>query len=233
MLVRALLLDLDDTLLHNSMGDFLPSYFKALTAAVADLMPAEPFLQALHYATKKMIENTDPTLTNQEVFWGAFEPLLTVERAALEPVLDHFYEESFPLLYGKTEPISGSKELLDAAKEQGWKVAIATNPVFPLRAIQHRIEWAGLDEAKVDFITSYENMTSTKPHAAYFSQIAHALGAEPADCVMAGNHLSNDLVGAIAVGMQTFWVKDYPIEDAAITPTFQGSLHDLRRWLFG
>ena len=229
---RALLLDLDDTLLHNSMGDFLPAYFNALTLAVADLMEAEPFLKALHHATRQMIANTDPAHTNEGVFWAAFEPALTVDRATLQPVLDRFYDETFPTLFGTTAPMEGSQALIEAAKAAGWKVAIATNPLFPLLAIQHRIEWAGLDERQVDFITSYENMTSTKPHPTYFAQIADSLGAAPTDCVMAGNHLSNDLVGAIAVGMQTFWVKDYPIEDAAITPTFQGSLHDLRRWLF-
>jgi FMN phosphatase YigB (HAD superfamily) len=231
-MTNALLLDLDDTLLHNSMGEFLPRYFKALSAAVIEHMQPEPFLQALHAATAQMLANTDPEHTNETVFWQTFEPLLTVDRATLEPVLQRFYDDVFPGLYGTTTPMEGVGELIASAKEAGWKLAVATNPVFPLRAIQHRMEWAGLHEDDFDFVTSYENMYSTKPHAQYFVQIARALGVDPASCIMAGNHLSNDLVGAAEVGMQTFWVTDYPIADAELVPDGQGSLDDLRRWLF-
>ena len=45
---RALLLDLDDTLLHNDMADFLPSYFGALMAYVSDLMPPHLSLPFWH-----------------------------------------------------------------------------------------------------------------------------------------------------------------------------------------
>lgn len=234
-MARALLLDLDDTLLRNSMKDFLPNYFDALTAAVSPYMAAEPFLDALHHAVQQMIANTDLLQSNESIFWQAFEPLLRVNRATLQPVLDRFYEESFPTLVGITAPVVGSQALLDAAKAAGWKIAIATNPLFPRLALQHRIKWAGLDENDIDLITSYQNMTSTKPHPSYFAQIANMLGVAPQDCVMAGNHLANDLVGAAAIGMKTFWVDTYPVADADIRcrADEQGSLVDLRHWLFG
>lgn len=230
---HALLLDLDDTLLNNSMDDFLPRYFQALTAAMADFVEPEPFLMALHKATRTMMQSTDTSRTNEQVFWDAFEPLLPHSREVLEPHLTRFYEEEFPKLAGLTRPVPGGMALVQAAHAAGWKVAIATNPVFPLAAIHHRIEWAGLDADAFDFITSYENMRSTKPHADYFAQIAEVLGAEPSECVMAGNHLANDLVGAAAVGMRTFWTDTHPIADADFTPDSVGSLDDLRRWLFG
>ncbi len=231
-MTHALLLDLDDTLLHNSMDDFLPRYFNALMAAMSDWMPPQEFMRALHHATQRMIANTEPTLTNETVFWQAFEPMLPHDRATIEPVLNRFYEETFPSLYEDSEPMAGAREVVEAAKDAGWKVAIATNPVFPLSAIQHRIAWAGLDEGLFDFVSSYQNMTSTKPHPGYFAQIATALGVPAGQCVMAGNHLSNDLVGAAAVGMRTFWVTTFPIADAELLPDAQGSLDDLRRWLF-
>lgn len=232
-MARALLLDLDDTLLRNSMKDFLPNYFDGLTAAVSDYMAAEPFLRALHHAVQQMIANTDLSQSNESIFWQAFEPLLTVNRATLEPVLDRFYEERFPALVRTTAPVAGSQALLDAAKAADCSIVIATNPLFPRLAIEHRIQWAGLDEKHVDLITAYENMSSTKPHASYFAQIANMLCVAPQDCVMAGNHLTNDLVGAAAIGMKIFWVDTYPVADAEITPDGQGSLIDLRLWLFG
>jgi hypothetical protein len=47
-MAHALLLDLDDTLLRNSMKHFLPNYFDALTAAVSDYLAGETFLYALY-----------------------------------------------------------------------------------------------------------------------------------------------------------------------------------------
>ena len=230
---RALLLDLDDTLLHNDMEDFLPTYFGALMESVAHLMPPEEFFRALHYATQRMMVSTDLSRSNEEVFWHEFEPSLPMPRQELEPVLAQFYEEQFGALRGQTEPVEGAPELVEAAKAAGWKVAIATNPVFPLRAMEHRIAWAGLPLDALDYVTAYENMRSTKPHPSYFSQIVGDLGVAPGDAVMAGNHLTNDLVGAAEVGLRTFWVDSYPIADAEFEPDARGDLIALRRWLFG
>ena len=230
---RALLLDLDDTLLRNSTEQFVSNYFRALSTAVAPYMATKPFLSALRYATGQMISNTNPTYTNEAIFWEAFELKLMVDRSTLEIVLNRFYNETYPTIAHITAPMAGSQALIDAAKAAGWKVVIATNPLYPLFAIQQRIKWAELDESQIDLITSYENMTSTKPHSSYFAQIAQMLGLETENCVMAGNHLSNDVVGAAAVGMNTFWVTTYPIADADIVPNGQGSLHDLHAWLFG
>lgn len=230
--MRALLLDLDDTLLHNSMEAFLPRYFRALSATMSDYIEREALLRALHHATQAMISNTDPAHTNEAVFWRAFEPLLPVSRATIAPRLAQFYDEQFPTLADVTARIEGAEALLQATKAAGWRVAIATNPVFPRRAIEHRIAWAGLAGYELDCVTAYETMHYTKPHPQYFAQVAEQLGVPPSACVMAGNHLSNDLVGAAAVGMQTFWVTHYPIDDAAFTPDGQGSLDALRHWLF-
>ena len=95
---RALLLDLDDTLLHNHTEDFLPPYFNGLAAAVADYVARKPFLNALRYGTQQMVANSDLSRTNEEVFWQACQPLLPVDCGTLQPILDQFYEETFPLL---------------------------------------------------------------------------------------------------------------------------------------
>lgn len=229
---KALLLDLDDTLLHNSMGDFLPRYFGALSHAVSHVVEREPFLKALQFATQKVIRDNDPTHTNETVFWSHFSSLIPIPRDEMMPILNRFYDEIFPTLDADTHPMEGASELVLAARNAGWLVVVATNPIFPEIANRHRMAWAGLDPADFDLITSYENMHSTKPHASYYAEIAEHLGVEPRDCVMAGNHLSNDIVGASQAGMRTFWVTDYSIADADVTPDGQGTLSELRTWLF-
>jgi HAD superfamily hydrolase (TIGR01549 family) len=228
----ALLLDLDDTLLHNSMGDFLPRYFGALSHAVSDVIEREPFLKALQYATQKVIRDNDPTRTNETVFWNHFDPHMPIPRDDMMVILNRFYDEVFPTLDADTHPMEGATELVQAAQTAGWKVVVATNPIFPEVANRHRMTWAGLNPADFDLITSYENMHSTKPHASYYAEIADQLGIAPEACVMAGNHLSNDILGAAQAGMRTFWVTDYAIEDADVEPDGKGTLTDLRQWLF-
>ncbi len=231
-MTQALLFDLDDTLLHNSMGSFLPRYFTALTRAVADIIEREPFLQALQYSTQKMIKSTDTRRTNEELFWANFEGITGLTREVLLPTLDRFYADVFSTLHDDTAPVAGGKDIVAAAKAAGWKVVVATNPIFPIAAQNHRIVWAGLEPGDFDLVTSYENMHSTKPHASYFEEIAQLVGAAPGDCVMVGNHLANDITGAKAAGLRTFWTMDYPIADAEVTPDGQGLLGELQGWLF-
>jgi HAD superfamily hydrolase (TIGR01549 family) len=229
---NALLLDLDDTLLHNSMGDFLPRYFGALSQSVSHVMEREPFLKALQFATQKVIRDTTLTDTNETVFWNHFNPMMPIPRDEMMPVLNRFYDEVFPTLDADTAPMEGAVELVEAAQAAGWKVVVATNPIFPEVANRHRMVWAGLNPDAFDLITSYENMHSTKPHSSYYTEIAELLGLTPQDCVMAGNHLSNDIVGAQQAGMRTFWIKQYAIADAEVVPDGEGTLAELRAWLF-
>jgi len=71
-LIRALLLDLDDTLLMNDMEVFLPRYFQALVARVQKEMPAQAFVQALREATHAMAANDGRNGTNEQVFDAVF-----------------------------------------------------------------------------------------------------------------------------------------------------------------
>lgn len=231
-MTKALLLDLDGTLLKNDLNTFTPVYFRALTEAVAPFIAAEPFLTALGKGVQAMLTSQDGTKSNEAVFWEAFTPHLTVSRETLEPLLARFYDEAFGTLSHVTEKVPGASDLVEAAREAGLKLVLATSPVFPRRAIEHRVEWAGLEAEAFDLVTSFETMHSTKPHRSYYQEIADHLDLEPAACVMAGNHLSDDLVGARSAGMRTFFVDTFPIADARLTPDGQGSLSDLRRWLF-
>jgi FMN phosphatase YigB (HAD superfamily) len=232
MSTRALLIDLDGTLLKNDMVTFVPVYWQAFARFVAPFVEPAAFMRALEEGVRSMMVDDDLDRTNAEAFWAGAGPFLPVAREELEPVLVRFYEEVFPTLSSLTAPVEGARALVAAAREAGLAVALATNPVFPRRAIEHRLAWAGLAPEAFDLITDFETMTSTKPHPSYFLQTAERLGVPPEACLMAGNHLSDDIQGAQQVGMRTFFVDTYPIEDAPVIPDGRGSLGDLRALLF-
>ena len=189
-----LLLDLDDTLLNTNMDAFIPAYFRALSAALADKVAPEVMLPALLSGTKAMQANLDPALTLREVFDAYFFPGIKLDRLVLEESINQFYDEVFPKLGSLTSPIPEAVRLVEWAFEQGHRVAIATNPLFPLRAIQHRLRWAGLPPEKYPFalVTSYENFHFTKETVAYYPEILAQLGWPDDPAVMVGDDIERE-----------------------------------------
>ena len=227
-----LLLDLDDTLLDTNMDAFIPAYFKALSGALADVVDPNVMLPALMNGTKAMIANTDPALRLRQVFDGHFFPTLGIERDGLQERIDRFYEETFPNLGSLTHPVPEAIRLVDWAFEKGHRVAIATNPLFPLRAIQHRLSWAGLPVEKYPFalVTSYETFHFTKETVAYYPEVMAQLGWPDEPAIMVGDDMEREVKPTQAAGMPVFWVrKDGEVSASAAVP--QGRLETFQRWL--
>jgi FMN phosphatase YigB (HAD superfamily) len=228
-----LLLDLDDTLLSTNMDVFIPAYFQALSRALADKVAPDVLLPALMGGTKAMLANTDPALTLQEVFDAHFFPRLDMDRAALQPRIDEFYDEVFPRLGSLTSPIPEAICLVDWAFEQGYRVVIATNPLFPLKAIHHRLCWAGLPLENYPFalVTSYENMHFTKEMVAYYPEVLAQLGWPDDPAVMVGDDIAREVKPTQAAGLPVFWVRETGDIRAETVDVPQGPCESFRGWL--
>ena len=227
-----LLLDLDDTLLDTNMDTFIPAYFKALSGALADVVAPDVMLPALMGGTQAMMVNTDPALRLREVFDGYFFSNLGLERTALQNRIDRFYDEIFPNLGSLTHQVPEAIRLVDWAFAQGHRVAIATNPLFPLKAIQHRLRWAGLPPEKYPFalVTSYETFHFTKETVAYYPEVMAQLGWPEDPAVMVGDDIEREVKPTQAAGLPVYWVrKSGEISEPADVP--QGTLDSFRSWL--
>ena len=99
-----LLLDLDDTLLDSNLDTFLPAYFQAISEFFSDLIEPDFMLSTLIAGTRKMMANTDPAHTLQQVFDADFFPKHGYSREKLQFHFDRFYEERFPTLRPLTNP---------------------------------------------------------------------------------------------------------------------------------
>jgi FMN phosphatase YigB (HAD superfamily) len=233
-MIKAVLFDLDDTLLGNNMERFIPPYFDMLGNHVAPRYPKDKFLRALLAGTDAMIANQDTAVSNRDAFWQTFEQLTGQGADDLEDHIRIFYEEQFPQLQRVTEFRPIAIDLIRTCFEQEWQVVIATNPLFPRIAIEHRLAWAGIPVTEFSYalVTAYENMVATKPHTTYYEQILQKLGCEAETAVMIGNDWTNDIEPAAALGMQTYWVTDNvdtPPDPALVTA--YGSLTDLHHRL--
>ncbi len=223
--MRAVLFDLDGTLLDIDVEAFLCAYFGALGPVLARLTNTdeESAVQAVIDATDAMMR-PHPGRTNRDVFDVRFRQITGVDLERDGSIVDEFYRRIFPGLGTGLGPTRGARAAVEAATGAGMLVAVATNPIFPAAAVAERIRWAGLDDLPFALVTTYEQMHACKPDPAYFAETASILEVEPADCLMVGDDAALDM-GAASVGMSTFFVGEQGVEGA----DYSGSLFDLAR----
>jgi HAD superfamily hydrolase (TIGR01549 family) len=224
---RAILFDLDDTLLSNDMDSFLPRYLALLSAYAADYYDPRLLIEHLLAATQAMVDNTDAAVTNEEAFWTAFSRLTGFDYVEMTPFFTRFYQTRFNEIQGLTQPRPEARPVVEWAFGQGYAVVIATNPMFPRVAVDRRLAWAGIDDFDYDLVTSYEIMHSTKPHPSYFREILDRLDCSPAGALMVGDDWERDILPARQVGIDTFWIAppEAGVPDPHI-PTMRGTLAD-------
>lgn len=202
------LLDLDDTLLRSNWDVLEKVYFKHLAQELAPFCSPERMIPQLIHAVKCMTENCDPTRTLKNVFDEHFYPKLGLDQSKIDPILESFYNERFATFQYITHPIDGTRHFIDQLAEAGHTICIATNPLFPLRATQHRISWAGLDPLAdaLAVISSYEDFHFTKPNPAFYFEVLLKSGWRGEPVIMAGDSLELDINPIQKLGYRTVYV---------------------------
>lgn len=229
IMFKAILFDLDGTLLDIDMDKFLQHYFhKMVSMAREEGYPdTDRLVEQVYRATDAMIRDRNPDLRNEEVFMQHFFGQWRVPRHEFEPFFDRFYDYGFPQLKEHTQVFPGIPAMMQKVFERGVKVVVATNAVFPMKALQQRIDWAGVGHFDFDLITSYELMHFCKPHPEYYWEIADRIGVRPEDCLMIGNDVGEDLPAG-TIGMKTFLVENLLIDKGPpLRPDWRGQLDDL------
>ena len=225
-----LLLDLDDTLLDTNVDVFTPAYLQALVKHFNGRAAPDVIFRALATGTGLMNQNLNPAHTLKEVFDASFFPVLGISGEEIDDVIGDFYDTVFPTLAVHTRQRADAAPFVAWALSQGYRVAIATDPLLPRKATWHRIRWAGIDPETVELITTYEDSHFSKSFTAYYAEVLGRLGWPEGPVLMVGNDIERDLLPAHRLGLPTYLIDGSP--DSA--PEFvagQGSLADLRPWL--
>lgn len=230
-MTKHLLLDLDDTLLINSMDTFAPAYFGALGKFLAPYVGPEIMLPALKAGTKAMIANTDPAKTLEDAFDAIFYPAVGKPKEELHPHISRFYLQEFPDLKPITQSIPSAVELVETAQNLGFTVSIATNPIFPLEAIEERLRWANLDPKHYAFglVPSYSTFHFAKPNPAYYTEFLSKVHATPPQSYMVGNDREMDILPSMQAGLKAYHVNDQAI--LAVDGYHAGPLNRVISWL--
>ena len=224
--------DFDGTLLPMDQDVFANTYFQALGDYLVPYgYDKTSLIQAVWAGTKAMVMN-DGRKTNMEVFWDTFSGILGSDVRKDMPVFERFYAEEFV----KARKVCGihpeAGKLIEDLHHKGYRLVLATNPIFPRTATMQRIAWAGINADLFEEITTYEDYSYSKPSLKYYEELAEKLGIDPAGCIMIGNDAVEDLA-AIRLGMQVYLVTDDLINtrNVDLQDYPHGAFSELRSWL--
>ncbi len=209
-MIKAVLLDLDDTLLGNPTQQFVENYLGALDQSLVASLGGGNFVRPLMMATREVVRNLNPLRTNAETFFETFMPFLTVSREEFDRAAADFYSTVYPRLQSFTERRPAARQIVEWLLAHEYSVVVATNPFFPRVAIEGRLNWAGLPMHEIPFrlVTTLETMHFSKPNPHYYEEILAHIGVQADEAVMVGDDWENDIVPAWHAGLNTFWIHD-------------------------
>ena len=247
-MIKAVLLDMDNTLLGNPDARFAAAFRELFDNFFREEYGVEGSVAALRDGIGNIGRPRQPIPTNFEAMLDCLELALPLSREEIGAALARFYGEIYPKLQPLIEPEAGAGDLIAQLLQQGLLVALATNPLYPESAILQRLDWAGLggwiDEFA--FITHSENMHYAKPQPEYHAETIARVGVEPDEALMVGDSAVNDIQPAHCLGSAAWhlasdgdlsdlqlraaepgWRESYqplPLRPTMIAPQYRGNL---------
>lgn len=214
MSIKTILFDLDGTLLPMDQDKFVEKYFKLMAIKLAGYgYDGKKLVGSVIEGLNAMVAN-DGACSNEEAFWNCFTKIHGEKARQDEPVFREYYQNEFQNAKTACGFNPKAAESVKALKKQGYRLVLATNPVFPSVATESRIRWAGLEPEDFELYTTYENSFHCKPNLDYYRDIMAQLSLKAEDCLMVGNDVGEDMV-AQSLGMQVFLLTDCLINKGA------------------
>lgn len=121
-------------------------------------------------------------------------------------------------------PVEGAIDLLDYLKTSGHPIAICSNGIknkqhdkfFFLKINKYFREEVNGD-VNYHLHVEEDGTGHEKPHPYAFKTAAYDLGADPMRCIMVGDKIGTDILGANLLGMTTVWVRGGKHSDGSLS----------------
>jgi putative hydrolase of the HAD superfamily len=231
-MMRALLLDLDDTLIVEEPAAV--AAFAATAAVAAERYPLDPRRLALDaracarelwHAAEVCAFGRRIGISSWEALWCRYEgdddELRAMRewapgfrRGAWRRALQHQGIEDDELAaalgerFGEErrarhETFEDAAPALDALRGD-YRLALVTNGASCLQ--REKFEASGLVD-RFDAVVVSGELRSAKPDPSVYACALNALGARPGDALMVGDSLANDVDGPVAAGLRSIWLN--------------------------
>ncbi|HOQ16762.1 MAG TPA: HAD family hydrolase [Defluviitaleaceae bacterium] len=232
MCLNTILFDLDGTLLPLDMDTFMNVYFEEVGKLFRDIVNPKELITNIWKATEEMMRNTEYK-TNEEVFTEAFEKYMGRDIRIFINRLNDFYDKEFMRVRKATGDSPFIRKAVYLLKDKGYDIVVATNPLFPKKAIVHRIRWAGFLPEDFRYITCYEESHYCKPNIKFYEEVLEKINKSPKECMMVGNDVKEDLVAG-KLGIKTFLIEDYIVDkkECDFLPTYRGRYEDFYKFVY-
>lgn len=210
--IKAILLDIDDTLLDFQLGSL-----QSMQHAFADMglhFEPEMFDVFRNISNKLWHQIETGELTREKLFevrWNRILEVLGIKAdgITLEKTFHAYLQQS-------AIPVDGALSMLQYLHTRGYLLACASNA--PYEQQLRRLRDAGMFSYLQDVFAS-EKIGYAKPDKRFFQACHTALchkipGLKPAQMLMIGDSVTADIAGAQAFGMHTIWF----CRDPALSP---------------
>lgn len=212
-MIRAVLFDLDDTLLRLNLMAFIARYVAGASRLLASAARVSPLSLAAPFAGSFLAidaQDRADSLTNEQLFNQTFFSAcgIPLDDPAIADLMECYEREVVPGYAGgvvSARPVEGAREAVDAVWDAGLICALATNPTFSLACDRARMGWAGVSEDDFALVSTLANSSRCKPCAQYYQEFANQLGVRLEECLMVGNDATRDFARP-ECGLRTAYV---------------------------
>lgn len=116
--------------------------------------------------------------------------------------LESYYHTDFLAWQKLFTPVPKAIEFVNKAKQQGKKIFIWTNPIWPEFNVKKRLEWAGFNTDDFSGFTHSQNSKGCKPQIGYFKNSLELFSLDPKKCILIGDSEYKDGPARL-VGIET------------------------------
>ena len=228
---KAVFFDLDGTLLPVDPDTMFGPYFELLKSSeVMQLIAkdADAAFRIFMDAAGYMMENRGKD-TNEAVFFAYIEQKTGRGKTFLSEPVNEFYATVFEFLHGFIQKNGIQRKIINTVQDKGYKMVLATMPVFPLSAAESRLSCVGLCLDDFHYISHYGNSTYLKPHPEYYCEILRKMDLDGKDCIMVGNNIKEDM-SAQNLGFDVFLVTGCELGEFQGNEFESGDLTALLKW---
>lgn len=199
-MIKAVLFDLDDTLLDINFTAFMTRYVAGLSGLLGRIARTPAPVMGIPFTKAYLaLENSNRSddLTNHQLFNQEVNALVGIplDDPAIADAVDFYEREVVPTMHGgivAARPQRGGRRAVDVVHELGLTCALATNPAFSEACVEARMGWADVSPEDFSLASNWDNTHRLKPNARFYQEFVNTLGLTCDECLMVGNDSRRD-----------------------------------------